>query len=86
MVPRSLSPDGLRVHAFTHGLAKPADDAVPPCLRSRGARQARIDGEGIFTKEDYFWRPPGWTHDGSRDTSDTIRARWQARQMAEPAE
>jgi sterol desaturase/sphingolipid hydroxylase (fatty acid hydroxylase superfamily) len=30
------------------------------------------------------WRtiaaPPGWSHDGSRDTSDTIRARWQARQ------
>ncbi len=37
-------------------------------------------------KLSYLWRPPGWTHDGSRDTSDTIRARWQARQMAEPAE
>ncbi len=24
--------------------------------------EARIDGEGIFTKDDYFWRPPGWIH------------------------
>jgi sterol desaturase/sphingolipid hydroxylase (fatty acid hydroxylase superfamily) len=30
-------------------------------------------------KLDYLWRPPGWSHDGSRDTSDTIRARWEAR-------
>ena len=28
----------------------------------------------------YVWREPGWTHDDSRDTSDTIRARWRARQ------
>jgi sterol desaturase/sphingolipid hydroxylase (fatty acid hydroxylase superfamily) len=28
------------------------------------------------TKLDYVFGPPGWTHDGSRDTSDTIRARW----------
>jgi sterol desaturase/sphingolipid hydroxylase (fatty acid hydroxylase superfamily) len=28
----------------------------------------------------YLWREPGWTHDGSRDTSDTIRARWLARE------
>lgn len=28
----------------------------------------------------YIVRAPGWTHDGSRDTSDTIRARWQAMQ------
>lgn len=34
----------------------------------------------------YIWRPPGWTHDGSRDTSDTIRERWYARHAAEPAE
>ncbi|MGH6786551.1 MAG: sterol desaturase family protein [Novosphingobium sp.] len=33
----------------------------------------------------YLWREPGWSHDGSRDTSTTIRARWQARQ-AQPAE
>ncbi len=25
----------------------------------------------------YVWRAPGWSHDGSRETSDTIRARWQ---------
>jgi sterol desaturase/sphingolipid hydroxylase (fatty acid hydroxylase superfamily) len=32
----------------------------------------------------YIWRPPGWTHDGSRDTSDMIRQRWLDRQQ--PAE
>jgi sterol desaturase/sphingolipid hydroxylase (fatty acid hydroxylase superfamily) len=32
----------------------------------------------------YIWRPPGWTHDGSRDTSDMIRQRWLDRQT--PAE
>lgn len=26
----------------------------------------------------YMFGPPGWSHDGSRDTSDTIRDRWQA--------
>ena len=37
----------------------------------------------------YVAKPPGWSHDGSRDTSETIRARWaerQARRAAEPAE
>ncbi len=24
----------------------------------------------------YIWRAPGWSHDGSRDSSDSIRARW----------
>ena len=28
----------------------------------------------------YLWRPPGWSHDGSRDTSETIRARWDQRE------
>jgi sterol desaturase/sphingolipid hydroxylase (fatty acid hydroxylase superfamily) len=28
----------------------------------------------------YIWRPPGWSHDNSRDTSETIRARWLERQ------
>lgn len=31
-------------------------------------------------KLDYLWRPPGWSHDGPRDTSDTIRAKWQERE------
>lgn len=37
----------------------------------------------------YIAKPPGWSHDGSRDTSETIRARWEerrARLAAEPAE
>jgi sterol desaturase/sphingolipid hydroxylase (fatty acid hydroxylase superfamily) len=29
----------------------------------------------------YMWRPPGWSHDGSRDTSESIKARWLARQQ-----
>ena len=28
----------------------------------------------------YIVMPPGWSHDGSRDTSDMIKARWEARQ------
>lgn len=34
----------------------------------------------------YMVRAPGWTHDGSRDTSDTIRARWQAMQPKSSSE
>lgn len=30
-------------------------------------------------KLSYLLRPPGWTHDGSRETSDMIRARWRER-------
>jgi sterol desaturase/sphingolipid hydroxylase (fatty acid hydroxylase superfamily) len=37
-------------------------------------------------KFSYMWRPPGWSHDSSRDTSDSIRARWIERQAATPAE
>ena len=36
-------------------------------------------------KFSYMWRPPGWSHDGSRDTSDSIRERWLGRQQ-QPAE
>lgn len=28
----------------------------------------------------YLFGPPGWSHDGSRDTSDTIKARWREQQ------
>lgn len=34
-------------------------------------------------KLSYLLREPGWTHDGSRDTSDTIRERWRLRQMSQ---
>ncbi|WP_375422597.1 sterol desaturase family protein [uncultured Sphingomonas sp.] len=34
----------------------------------------------------YVWRPPGWSHDGSRDTSETIRARWQQREAKRASE
>lgn len=36
------------------------------------------------SKLGYIWRPPGWSHDNSRDTSDAIRQRWQA--LHQPAE
>ena len=29
----------------------------------------------------YLWREPGWSHDGSRDTSDTIKQKWTAREQ-----
>jgi len=29
----------------------------------------------------YIAAPPGWSHDGSRDTSETIKARWEAREQ-----
>lgn len=35
-------------------------------------------------KWSYVWREPGWSHDASRETSDTIRARWIERNA--PAE
>ncbi|WP_213979511.1 sterol desaturase family protein [Sphingomonas sp. dw_22] len=33
----------------------------------------------------YMAAPPGWSHDGSRDTSETIRTRWQAREQGRSA-
>ena len=36
-------------------------------------------------KLSYLLREPGWTHDGSRETSDQIRAAWQKRQGRETA-
>jgi hypothetical protein len=37
-------------------------------------------------KWNYLWREPGWSHDGSRDTSDTIRARWREGQGGQAAD
>ena len=34
------------------------------------------------SKFGYVWRSPGWTHDGSRETSDMIRDRWHESQQA----
>nr|WP_326523888.1 sterol desaturase family protein [Sphingomonas sp.] len=30
------------------------------------------------SKLGYVWREPGWSHDGSRETSDVIREKWEA--------
>jgi len=38
------------------------------------------------SKLGYVWRAPGWSHDGSRDTSDMLRERWLALHEPEPAE
>ena len=35
---------------------------------------------GWRAKLGYMWMPPGWSHDASRDTSETIRARWEERE------
>ena len=40
---------------------------------------ALIDGCSKFA---YLWRPPGWSHDNSRETSETIKAKWEARHRA----
>ncbi|MEL7446396.1 MAG: sterol desaturase family protein [Pseudomonadota bacterium] len=37
-------------------------------------------------KLSYLLREPGWSHDGSRDTSDSIRSRWLARQIESGAQ
>lgn len=29
----------------------------------------------------YLWREPGWSHDGSRDTTDAIKRKWTAREQ-----
>jgi len=34
-------------------------------------------------KLNYLIKPPGWSHDGSRDSSETIRARWLEEQKRE---
>lgn len=36
-------------------------------------------------KLSYMWREPGWSHDGSRQTSDMIREKWRAGRPAEEA-
>lgn len=38
------------------------------------------------SKLGYIWRPPGWSHDDSRDTSDAIRERWLENTGRVPAE
>lgn len=48
------------------------------------ARDVR-DAPGLAAKWGYIARPPGWSHDDSRDTSETIRARWAATQADRPA-
>jgi len=35
---------------------------------------------GIGNKLYYMVKPPGWSHDGSRDSSEIIKARWRQKQ------
>jgi sterol desaturase/sphingolipid hydroxylase (fatty acid hydroxylase superfamily) len=39
----------------------------------------------LRAKWNYMAKPPGWSHDGSRDTSETIKARFEARQARDGA-
>jgi len=36
-------------------------------------------------KLSYLWRVPGWSHDGSRETTNAIRARWTDREAVQQA-
>lgn len=36
---------------------------------------------GLGNKLQYLLRPPGWSHDNSRETSDSIKARWAEKQQ-----
>ncbi len=36
----------------------------------------------LGAKWNYMVKPPGWSHDNSRDTSETIKARWREQQTA----
>jgi sterol desaturase/sphingolipid hydroxylase (fatty acid hydroxylase superfamily) len=38
---------------------------------------------GVRNKLNYMFREPGWSHDGSRETSSSIRAAWRAREGGE---
>lgn len=37
---------------------------------------------GLRAKWNYLAKPPGWSHDGSRETSESIKAAWEARDAA----
>lgn len=37
---------------------------------------------GLRAKINYMVQPPGWSHDGSRETSESIRHAWQTREQA----
>ncbi|TMJ16700.1 MAG: sterol desaturase family protein [Alphaproteobacteria bacterium] len=42
-----------------------------------GIAQDMWRAPGVGNKLAYLLKEPGWSHDGSRDTSETIRARWR---------
>ncbi len=46
-------------------------------------RDATQKGIGVGDRLRYLFMPPGWTHDGSRDTSETIKARYVRMNPAE---
>ena len=65
-----------------YGIVKPLGSFNP--LRAAthewiGIARDVIAAPGL-AKWHYLWREPGWSHDGSRDTSETIRARWRAQE------
>ena len=46
-----------------------------------GIAQGRVGrADGCKAKWNYMIKPPGWSHDGSRETSESIKALWEQRE------
>lgn len=58
--------DLIRLDPGYRDLAHCYHDSVEEAFILEGACQ--IDGEGVFRRGDYFWRPPGWIHLGASET------------------
>ncbi len=50
-----------------------------PLFLSKEDAKNSYAGESAIEHRGYMVKPPGWSHDGSRETSETIRAKWAAR-------
>ena len=52
--------DLVRLEPGYRDLTHCCHDSVEEALFLSGG--AELDGEGVFSADDYFWRPPGWIH------------------------
>ena len=43
-------------------------------------RDATLRGIGVGDRLRYVFGPPGWSHDGSRKTAETVKSEWRAEQ------
>ena len=72
--------------AIRYGIVTPLDSHNPLWAAFHewiGIARDVSGAPGLKNKLHYMIRPPGWSHDGSRDTSDTIKQRWRDREMAQ---